>query len=170
MSDATGSTPVPDPDSDPAFDAFLAVSAVLTGYSRSELHATGCAGDYWRQFRQVTPAALLEAFLAPGPGLEAGLAADAAGTGGKVREIYLASESLGPLARSLIQLWYLGQWVPLPPEWRREWGASRFDVARIISTRAYKEGLVWDAIGAHPMGAKQQGFGAWALEPPWREG
>lgn len=151
---------------DPAFDAFLAISAVLTGYSRAELHATGCAADYWEQFRQVAPAALLDEFLAHGPGLEAGLAGDAAGSERRVRDTYLASESLGPLARALIQLWYLGQWVPLPQEWRRAWGASRFDVARIISTRAYKEGLVWSAIGAHPMGAKQQGFGAWALEPP----
>lgn len=155
---------------DAAFDAFLAASAVLTGYSRAELQATGCASEYWHQFRQVTPVVLLEAFLAPGRELEAGLAADRAGTGARVRDTYLASESLGPLARALIQLWYLGQWVPLPAEWRRAWGASRFDVARVISTRAYKEGLVWDAIGAHPMGAKQQGFGAWALEPPQREG
>lgn len=151
---------------DPTFDAFLAVSAVLTGYSRAELHATGCAADYWEQFRRVVPAPLLDAFLAPGPGLEAGLAADAAGSERQVRDSYLSSESLGPPARALIQLWYLGQWVPLPQEWRRAWGASRFDVARIVSTRAYKEGLVWNAIGAHPMGAKQQGFGAWALEPP----
>ena len=72
------------------------------------------------------------------------------------------------MTRALIQLWYLGQWVPLPEDWRNRFGASRFDVAKIISTRAYKEGLVWDAIGAHPMGAKQQGFGAWAQEPPKR--
>lgn len=150
------------------FEAFLAVSAVLTGYTRAELHATGCAADYWHQFRQVPPKALLDDFLAPGPELEAGLAAEPEATEQKVRDVYLASESLGPLARALIQLWYLGQWVPLPPEWRRAWGASRFDVARIISTRAYKEGLVWDAIGAHPMGAKQQGFGSWAHKPPER--
>lgn len=155
---------------DADFDAFLGVSAVLTGYTRAELHATGCAADYWHQFRQVTPEALLDDFLAPGPELEAGLAPEPEATEQKVRDTYLASESLGPLARALIQLWYLGQWVPLPPDWRRAWGASRFDVARIISTRAYKEGLVWNAIGAHPMGAKQQGFGSWAQKPPRREG
>ncbi len=155
---------------DADFDAFLAVSAVLTGYNRAELQATGCAADYWQQFRQVTPEALLEDFLAPGPELEVGFAADSESAEQKVRDTYLASESRGPLARALIQLWYLGQWVPLPQEWRRIWGASRFDVARIISTRAYKEGFVWDAIGAHPMGAKQQGFGAWAQKPPEREG
>jgi hypothetical protein len=152
------------------FDAFLAVSAVLTDYSRAELQATGCAADYWQQFRQVTPKVLLDEFLAPGPELESGLEADSESVEQKVRDIYLSSENLGPLARALIQLWYLGQWIPLPPEWRHTWGASRFDVVRIISTRAYKEGLVWNAIGAHPMGAKQQGFGAWAQKPPEREG
>lgn len=161
-----GETPAPAD----RFDAFLAISAVLTGYDRAELHGTGCAEDYWHQVRQVTPEHVLEAFIAPGPALEARLVEDREAVERQVRETYLACEMLGPLARSLIQLWYLGQWTPLPAEWRRAWGVSRFDVTRIISTRAYKEGLVWDAIGAHPMGAKQQGFGAWALEPPKREG
>lgn len=155
---------------DPGFDAFIAISAVLTGYDRAELHATGCAADYWHQFRQVTPAEILGAFLAPGPELDTAAAEDPAGTERKIRESYLASDRLGPLARSLIQLWYLGAWTPLPAEWRRAYGASRFDVMRIISAASYKEGLVWNAIGAHPMGAKQQGFGAWALDPPKREG
>lgn len=157
-------------DAEVGLDAFVAISAVLTGYDRAELYATGCAEDYWHQFRQVTPERILAEFLAPGPALEAAPAKGPEGVECKVREIYLSSDKLGPLARSLIQLWYLGQWTPLPQAWQRTFGASRFDVTRIISTRAYKEGLVWDAIGAHPMGAKQQGFGAWAADPPKREG
>jgi hypothetical protein len=27
------------------------------------------------------------------------------------------------------------------------------------------EGLVWDAIGSHPQGAKQPGYASWALPP-----
>jgi hypothetical protein len=148
---------------------FVAISAVLTGYDRAELQATGCTEDYWHQFREVTPEPILAEFLSPGPSLEAGMASEREEVERVVRRDYLSSSKLGPLARALIQLWYLGQWIPLPQEWRRAYGASRFDVSRIISTRAYKEGLVWDAIGAHPMGAKQQGFGAWATEPPRRE-
>jgi hypothetical protein len=150
-------------------DAFVAISAVLTGYDRAELFGTGCAEDYCHQFRQVLPEIILAEFFSHVPALEKAMAEDAKSATLKVRELYLSSEKLGPPARSLIQLWYLGQWAPLPQEWRRAYGASRFDVTRIISTRAYKEGLVWDAIGAHPMGAKQQGFGAWAAEPPKRE-
>lgn len=145
---------------DSEFRAFLTVSAALTGYNSAELQATGCAQEYWHQLRQVLPGDILARFLSH---------ADALGQGGDdeiIRTQYLSDRRLGPVARSLIQLWYLGQWVPLPQDWRERYGASRFDVTRIISARAYKEGLVWDAIGAHPMGAKQQGFGAWSLEPP----
>lgn len=148
----------------PEFNAFLTVSAALTGYSSAELQGTGCAGEYWHQFRQVLPAEILRAFLSHSDKL------------GKqdddriMRQTYLSDKCLGPLSRTLIQLWYTGQWVPLSQEWRESYGASRFDVVKIISTRSYKEGLVWDAIGAHPQGAKQQGFGAWGLEPPKQRG
>lgn len=154
---------MPSVDSAPGMAEFVAISAVFTGYSQAELHGTGCAGEYWHQFRQVIPPAILAEFLS---GAVALAAQDPAAAEREIRTRYLASEKLGPLARSLIQLWYLGQWVPLPPGWQRSFGASKFDVARIISALAYKEGLVWDAIGAHPMGAKQQGFGAWAAPPP----
>ena len=66
----------------------------------------------------------------------------------------LGGDDKGPLAKALIRLWYLGLWT----------GADRAE--RVASPRAYREALVWDAIGAHPMGAKQQGFGAWATRPP----
>jgi len=153
-------------ESSTQFDAFIAISAILTGYDGAELTGTGCAMEYWRQFKQVLPPEILADFLAPVPALRR---EDPAKLGDEVRRIYLSDTRLGPVARALIQLWYLGQWVPLPEDWRELYGASRFDTAKIISTRAYKEGLVWDAIGAHPMGAKQQGFGAWAQEPPRRE-
>ncbi|MHA3978765.1 hypothetical protein ACW9UR_13860 [Halovulum sp. GXIMD14794] len=152
-------------EGDADFAAFMAISVILTGYDGAELGGTGCAPEYWHQFRQVLPGEVLGDFLAPVSGLE-GLEPEAQEA--EVRRIYLSDVRLGPVARALIQLWYLGQWVPLPEDWRNRFGASRFDVAKIISTRAYKEGLVWDAIGAHPMGAKQQGFGAWAQEPPKR--
>ena len=147
-------------------EAFVAISAVLTGYGRAELYGTGCVREYLHHFRQVLPEKILRAFLEPGPTLYAELDTARDDVEREVRSYYLSSGMLGPPARALIQLWYLGQWTPLPAKWRNLYGASRFDVTRIISTRAYKEGLVWDAIGAHPMGAKQQGFGAWAIEPP----
>lgn len=151
-------------DQTPDYQAFLTVCAALTGYDSAELQGTGCAMEYWHRLRLVLPTEILKRFLSHAPAL------------GKsdddeiIRRAYLSDKCLGPVARSLIQLWYTGQWVPLPQDWRESYGASRFDVVKIISTRSYKEGLVWDAIGAHPMGAKQQGFGAWSLEPPAKRG
>jgi len=147
-------------------DDFIAISTVLTGYSRAELLGTGCAEEYWHQFRRVTPEHILVEFLENAAKLDRMQATDPQAVAEEIRSRYLSSEKFGPLARTLIQLWYLGQWVPLPHAWRRSFGASRFDVARVISVLSYKEGLVWDAIGAHPVGAKQQGFGSWAEAPP----
>lgn len=112
-----------------AFEAFLAVSARLTGYGRADLMATGCAQAHWTLLRAEAAPDAMAALLAGG-------------------------DDAGPLAKALIRLWYLGLWT----------GADGRE--RVASPRAYREALVWDAIGAHPMGAKQQGFGAWAMPPP----
>ncbi|MFO7759514.1 MAG: hypothetical protein R6V26_13750 [Roseovarius sp.] len=145
-------------------DGFATVSAILTGYDGAALRATGCLPEYRRQVAAVAGPALAARMVAEGHALAAlpdGSARDA-----HAREAVFADPDLGPLARSLIQLWYLGQWVPMPPDWVARNGAQREDVAHILSPRSYREGLVWDAIGAHPLGAKPQGFGAWAQEPP----
>jgi hypothetical protein len=35
----------------------------------------------------------------------------------------------------------------------------------VVSGAAYLAGLEWVAIGSHPPGGLQQGFGAWSLAP-----
>ncbi len=77
----------------------------------------------------------------------------------------LADPTIGPLARNLIVLWYLGQWNQLPADWRDAWGANAMDQTCIISPEAYVQGLVWPAIHTHPPGAKMPGYGSWALPP-----
>jgi len=52
---------------------------------------------------------------------------------------------------TIILLWYTGQWN----------GQESY----IVSSASYIEGLVWSAIQAHPMGAKQPGYGTWSLPP-----
>lgn len=145
-------------------DGFLALGAALTGYDRAALWATGCVSLYRGQLDAVAGPAL-------GPRLEeiGGILAalpDGPARDDLIRDELLSDADLGPLARSLIQLWYLGQWTPMPADWVARNGARPADTARILSRGSYVEGLVWDAIGAHPMGAKPQGFGAWAEEPP----
>ncbi|MFZ1415307.1 MAG: hypothetical protein WAS73_12120 [Defluviicoccus sp.] len=62
-----------------------------------------------------------------------------------------------PLDAAVIELWYLGVWRGLM-------GTEN----RVVSARAYREGLVWRAIGLPPKGAKPGGYASWAM-PPTRE-
>ncbi|HMV68149.1 MAG TPA: hypothetical protein PKA64_14975, partial [Myxococcota bacterium] len=77
----------------------------------------------------------------------------------------LASARLGPIARSVIQLWYLGSWPGMPAAWRATYGAFPGDTSRVISAAAYQESLVYRVAQAHPPGAKQPGYGSWAARP-----
>ena len=131
-------------------DDFLALSAELTGFTRVELLGTGMADTYLRTLDEVLPPGMLEELLA---------------RDGRSVEDLLADPALGPVARNLILLWYCGTWSPLPDEWRAAHGASELDVRRVVTPDAYVAGLQWVAAGAHPVGARQQGFGAWAMPP-----
>lgn len=141
-------------------DLFIDLSAALTGFDRVQLLGTGVAGQYLRTLEEVVPAAVVDALLAAfetvpeGPGLEAALGA-----------AILDQPDLGPVARNLIVLWYCGTWKALPEGWRSAHGASPADTDRVVSKEAYVAGLQWVAAGAHPMGARQPGFGSWALPP-----
>ena len=88
----------------------------------------------------------------------------------KVEKKILNDGRYGPVARNIIRLWYLGAWSQLPQEWRNDYGATSYDTDHIVSPQAYRQSLVWVAGEAHPMGAKQQGFGAWAMPGPGGDG
>ena len=128
-------------------ERFLALSAALTGFRAVELQATGLAREHLDLVLSVAGEALGARLLAADP------------------EDVLADPDLGPLARNLIVLWYLGQWDQMPREWRARHGAAPADEPGIASAAAYRAGLVWPAIGTHAMGANAPGFGSWA-EPP----
>lgn len=166
---------------------FLGLSCVITGFGVIELQGTGRVEEYQNHLHRVDPSAaarLLQVWaeiaqslnqghdgsLTPPPGHQTGQHhrppeqrgyRDSSGDGPPrplnpdilVRQRIFDDATLGPLARNLIQLWYLGQWG-FP----------------VISAQAYQEGLVWKAIGAHPQGAKQQGFGTWSSPPPAYKG
>jgi len=138
-----------DPRDADASERFLRLSSTLTGFNRVELLGTGVADVYLRALEDVLPADVLERLLAGD--------ADPDGV--------LADPALGPPARNLILMWYCGTWTPLPDDWRAAHGASELDTHRVISPDGYVAGLQWVAAGAHPVGARQQGFGAWAVPP-----
>ncbi|UAN54085.1 hypothetical protein KGP26_13970 [Serratia sp. JSRIV002] len=136
--------------SDAALQQFIDLSRLLTGFDRFELLGTGQAAFYfdWVQTHAAEHFATLLATYGDLP-------ADAAQHSYFVETQLLGSEKLSTLVSSIIKLWYLGQW----------YSPDNPNDTQIPSANSYQQGLVWDAIHAHPQGAKQQGFGAWS-EPP----
>jgi hypothetical protein len=133
-------------DSD-LLERFVALSAALTGFRDVDIHGTGQARAYLDLVLSVAGDDLTARLLDATP------------------QEALADPDLGPLARNLIVLWYLGQWDQMPRGWRDRHGAAPADVARVASAAAFRAGLVWPAIGTHPSSAKAPGFGSWATPP-----
>ena len=153
-------------------DQFVGLSALLTGFGPVHLVGTGMAEAYLRSADAALPAGVLDELLVAFARLEA-IPARPGGTtqpGGPDLEAaagqaILGDAKLGPVARALILLWYRGTWTVLPQEWRAAHGGSPQDADHVVSAEAYQAGLQWDAAGAHPAGARQQGYGAWASPP-----
>ncbi len=135
-------------------ELFVELSARLTGFNRVTLLGTGMSAAHLRAMDAVLGGATMDALLADSRSL------DDAGLGA-----LLDDARLGPVARNLILLWYCGTWTTLPDEWRAAYGTSPLDTDRVESAAAYQAALQWVAAGAHPAGARQQGFGAWAVAP-----
>lgn len=144
---------------------FVALSVVLTGYDDAELWGTGMVDPYLGWLLGTVGDQIT------GDLLSASDAAVATANGDEdaLERLFLTDifphQTLGPLVRNLVVLWYLGQWNQLPPDWRDAHGASALDQTCIISPDAYAQGLVWKAANTHPQGAKQPGFASWALPP-----
>jgi hypothetical protein len=133
-------------DADP-LERFVALSAALTGFRAVDIWGTGQARAHLDLVLSVA-----------GDGLTARLLA-------AEHPAVLADPDLGPLARNVIVLWYLGQWDQMPRGWRDRHGASPADVAGVASAAAFRAGLVWPAIGTHATGANAPGFASWATRP-----
>ena len=112
---------------------------------------------YLREIDTIVPPSMLDAILA------AFQHSPDNAEGSAVEEI-LGDPELGPVARNVALLWYCGTWTALPDSWRARHGVAA-DTTHVVSAAAYQAGLQWSVVGGHPAGARQQGFGAWALEP-----
>ncbi len=144
---------------------FLAFSAELTAFTAFELRGTGQAEAYLETLENLVGPSVLADLLR-----EFGLASTCGPAGSPQRLAYLrrqvfGNERLGPVARNLIKLWYVGTWYELPTAWRERYDVGGMAGDFVVSPAAYVEGLLWTAIGAHPAGAKGQGFGSWASPP-----
>lgn len=183
---------------------FLALSVALTGFSEFELNATGMARTYLEVAREAAGGGAVEDLLDRFHRIQAtGAAGDDLDRA--LRDGILSLPRPGALARTLVKLWYLGQWESLPDEPVLQAAVHRHlyhgrqmhharamqlvaaalatapqggaagspagsqgngNTTRVISGEAYLQGLAWPAMGTHPMGGKQQGYGAWADPPP----
>lgn len=140
---------------------FLEFSTVVTGYQEFELRGAGVAELYYTTVASIVGEAvvfeLLEAFRA--------LPSDPDALDKALRATILSDEKLGPVARNIIKLWFIGTWYQLPSNWRAAFGVSELDRDFIPAPNAYVEGLLWPTIGAHPPGAKAPGYGTWTEAP-----
>jgi len=144
-------------------ERFVALSALLTGFNQVQLWGSGIAGEHLQVLDEILSADVVDDLIEVFQRLPA-----EDGRENAVAAIILGDPRLGPVARNLIILWYSGVWTQLPPAWREAFGASPLDTTRVTSGAAYQSGLQWAVAGAHPPGAKHQGFGSWALEPKRR--
>jgi hypothetical protein len=147
----------------PQPEDFYALSVVLTGYSTFELHGTGVGAEYFNTVQNAVGndnfAELLNTFRIR---VEEPAAGDQTTLERLMRSEILSNTKLGPIARNIIQMWYVGNWYELPSAWYAAY-YQKDTVAptAVVSAQAYQEGLVWKAMEAKPMGAKWPGFGTW---------
>lgn len=125
--------------------AFLRLSTVLTAFNEVSLWGTGLVDVYFDTVKARVEEAVLKDLFAVWE-QEVSSSDDQAEA---IRQHILGHEAYGDIARNIIRMWYIGQW----------------DNNSVISGEAYQQGLVWDAINAHPQGAKQEGFGSWGFPP-----
>ena len=143
-------------------DQFLALSACYTGFTVAQLQGTGMAAIYYKVVNTIINSNIVGAML-----LEFQTIVNASDSDHETAAMQMLEDpKFGPVIKNIVTLWYLGQWNQMPSQWRNKYGANAADRDHVISGQSYKQGLVWTAMGAHPMGTKQQGYGAWSLPPP----
>jgi hypothetical protein len=145
--------------------AFVDLSADLTAFDEVSLYGTGVAEAYLAATDSVVGAKLTDALLGAYIKITLVSHGDAATRAASLRAEILGDEKLGPIARAILKLWYIGTWYALPERWQEIYGPTPTNNSFVVSQAGYAEGLLWPTIGAHPAGAKAPGFASW-VNPP----
>ncbi|QDU42868.1 Membrane bound FAD containing D-sorbitol dehydrogenase [Symmachiella dynata] len=138
---------------------FIDLSVVLTGFDETELLLTGVGQEYFdtlvRGAGQTNADGLLIAAQSAGPNEQA------------IERAIWDDDRFGPMARSIVIMWYVGNWHPLSVDWHAAFAPPSHSPleGHVISANAYREGLVWPNMGTHPRGVKPAGFGMWRAAP-----
>jgi len=128
--------------------AFLTISAYLTGFSETDLLGTGMVAPYYAAIRDNNDPEVLGYFYEEVAAILASSHGDEASINEAIAARLIPDSCYNGIAKTIILLWYTGNY-----------GND------VLSTDSYKEALVWNVAGAHPPGAKQPGYGSWALPP-----
>lgn len=144
---------------------FIALSSALTGFTSFELLGTGQSESYLGTMERVAGTDNVIALLAAFQTAETASAGDGDTLDRTLRRLILSDDRLGPIARTLLKLWYVGTCYRLPRAWHDAYGGAPQAADFVVSPTAYTEGLLWPAIGANPPGAKPFGYGMWAMPP-----
>lgn len=146
------------------FELFLQLSEQLTAFTSFQLVGTGEARSYYNTTLSIIGEDLLRELLLAFHSIQEETN-DEVGFDRALRHQILSDLKLGPIARNMIKMWFVGTWYQLPDTWREKYGVSAEDKTFVVSANAYREGLLWPTIGAHPMGAKAPGYGTWSAPP-----
>lgn len=138
---------------DSRLDPFYQFSSELTGFDRFDLNATGQGEAYLKEVRAKADADMLESLFQVWAIIEADVPPEKRSAA--IAKRIMAVDGLREVAQGILLLWYTGSWYDVST------GASS-----TLSGNSYVEGLMWKAIGSHPMAAKPQGYAAWTLPPP----
>ena len=101
----------PDVTAEPAdaVDAFLRLSAALTGFDRVELLGTGMVPRYYHELTRIIGAQQVGALLAAAGRVESGHPASGEDFDRAFRERILDDNRFGPVARRVVTMWYIGR-------------------------------------------------------------
>jgi len=144
---------------------FLDFSVLVTGYDAFRLRGTGQAERYLATTQGVIGRPMLRELLDTHAGIVAASAGSVDALEAALQAQILGDAKLGPIARNIIKLWFIGTWYRLPDAWREAYGAMDGDTTFVPAPESYTEGLLWPTIDANPQGAKGPGYGTWALPP-----
>lgn len=138
---------------------FLEISAYLTGFCVVDLQGTGMGSVYLSTVEKETSKDIVDFFFDTAARILRDGADDEAAIDAAIAAELFPAGCYNGLARNIVFMWYTGQWQPSVN------ASPSLQTARNISPDAYVQGLVWTAADTHPPGAKQPGYGSWAMPP-----
>lgn len=167
----------PDPNSKQDMVAFLLLSDALTGVDRQTLapEFSADANEILNSDPGVDPINVKNAYFEwinthAAPSSFAKLlqiAKDSRkSSAGIIAKVSASDDDTKFLARSIVLLWYLGSWYdPADLKANASAGTRHAISSKVVSAKAYTQGLVWLIAGTHPMGYSNLQFGYWSRDP-----